>query len=824
MNSRKWIWMVLGILCCSTKGFAEPVKIGATAVLPDLERSHFNRYVNWRPADGEIVQVNPPRISWPYSPVWPQQTPDTLHTFTLQIASDSAFKNSIVDVTTEINFYNAIPALKGAKKWYWRVGYDMNTDQGKWSAIRSFTLSDDVVLWDRSAMAKPDFATLGHPRILFTKDNVDDIRALAKNNADSRAALDWMKARADEIMQKDWWVNFPKTDREEEPKEEFYQIAGDLTLVCFVWRMTQDDRYAGVKERALIWAGYPPGGRASPEGLGGDGSEDATQGSEFLALLFDWLYEDLNATEREAMIHSLTWRTDHMVNRFSWKRNGKVRSTSLSGRCSSHQFEGSMDAAVCGLVLYEHHAVGKEWYDLMSNYLVGVTCGFGFDEAWNEGPGYGSSKAKWLANASLYYDTSLPKVDLGRNPFYDRITDYFSRVIPVGMDHNAWGNQRNASRGNHLRHFRKFAYLTGDGKDLLNWHEYGGESFSDFRPWIEYVLPYYYEKPMPKPEEERVALFAVDGWGMAATGPPSLRSTYENGVGMIFQCRPRGGYGHSFNSDGSFQLHAYGQMLNHGGGSSGNRDAYAYHTMSHNTIMVDGLGQAQSERGMSLPTYGRMVGHAKGDDYVYFAGDASNCYPDEPGNYRRWSLPIDKVYEERALPYLKRFVRHMLFVKGKYFVIFDDLESTQPATYTWLYHILPDDPLGFDASQFAFDYAVGDVKVNMQHIAHPDQLVLDNRKGEDAFVNPMTGEDYREWRRTDILCGHNLWVSNKTPAKTWQFLTVVYPSRSGETPAKIERIDDFTVRVGDDVITFDPKSARAQDADFVVDVSAFRSP
>ncbi len=347
------------------------------------------------------------------------------------------------------------------------MGYDVGTEKEHWGGMRSFAIADDAVVWDRAALAKPNFAAQGHPRILFNKQNLKDIRALAQTDSSSKAALDWMRERADAVMAKDWWDNFPKTDREKEPEEEFYRIAGDLALVCFVWRMTGDDVYAGVKDRAVTWASYPPEGRASPEGikspegLRGDGNEDATQGNEFLALLFDWLYEDLSEAERQIMIDSLTWRVDHWMNSYAWKRHGMVRSTSLSGMISSHQYEGSMDTAICGLVLYEHSEVGQQWYDLMCNYLIGVTCGFGFDEAWNEGPGYGSSKAKWLANASLYFDTTLPEANFGRNPFYKKITDYFSRVIPVGMDHNAWGNQRNASRGNHLAHFRKFAYLMG---------------------------------------------------------------------------------------------------------------------------------------------------------------------------------------------------------------------------------------------------------------------------------------------------------------------------------------------------------------------------
>jgi hypothetical protein len=362
--------------------------------------------------------------------------------------------------------------------------------------------------------------------------------------------------------------------------------------------------------------------------------------------------------------------------------------------------------------------------------------------------------------------------------------------------------------------------LTGDGRFLLNWRQYGGEEFSKFRPWIEYVLPAYYDKPQPKPESKTVALFPVAGWGMAATGPPSLRSTYDKGLGVIFQCRPRGGYGHSFNSDGSFQLHAYGQMLNHGGGSSANRDAYAYHTMSHNTILVDGLGQAQPSNGQIHPNYGRIAAFSRGENYVYFAGDATRCYPRVPGKFSRWSLPLDDVYEKRALPYLKHFIRHVLFMKGKYFIICDDLRCSQSATYTWLYHILPEEPFTFDKSKFTVDYIVGDVKVRLRHIAYPERLELDDRVGMKAFVNPLTGEDYRKWRKGNILCGHNLWISNAVPARRWRFLTVICPVPPGETMPAIERLDDSTVRVANDIISLDADSSYARSASLVVDTAA----
>lgn len=983
--------VVVGVLVTMGAGRGEPVTIGAESVVPVNPRSEWSRYVNWRPADREAVTLNPPRMSWPYNPGFPEDVADARHEFRLQIADNPRFPNPVVDVTCWYNFYNTLPALDPDRRWYWRVGYDVGTEDESWSEVRSFTIADGATVWDRSALADIDFAALGHPRVFLRPERMDAIRALAETDPGSRAALERIVSVADATIAQPWWANFPATDRGAEPKRAFYRIAEDLVAVAFAWKLTGDERYAGVVERAVTFASYPPGGRASPEGLGGDGAEDATQGNEFLALLFDWLYEDMTDEQRAVMIRSLEWRVDHIMNNFSWSRgasrtassgallrltwrpgDGSASRTTLppadkwrqfeleievpegvtgvvvepfnyywagtvwwgpmsvsaapdgpnllrngdfsvadgqrpggwsassygtdartfweptggpggagavavtapassdrgswyqiiethgarvlyvcgsyrtkrapieaarpparvtggmAGMISSHQFEAAMDTAVCGLVLAEHSQIGRDWFELMLNYLIGVTCGFGFDEAWNEGAGYGSSKNKWLTNASLYFDTTLPGASLGRNPYYSRLGSWLRAIIPVGMNHHAWGNQANASRWNHLATFRKLAYLTGDGRFLYNWRSYGGELASSFRPWIEYVLPAYYPEPEAAPEADPVQVFPIDGWAMAASGPPSDPRTYAEGAGVILQCRPRGGYSHSFNSDGSVQLYAYGQMLNHGGGTSANGDAYAYHTMSHNVVLIDGLGQAQPPSGMRHPTYGHIAGFARGEmadggEFVYFAADPTLCYPHEPGSFSRWSLPLHEVYTHRALPYLESYVRHVLFVRECYFVIFDDLRCTQPANFTWLWHILPDDPLSLDPDRFAIDYRVGDVRVRLQHIYRPHALTLDDRQGLEGRTNPITGEDYRAQLRGDIVEGHNLWVSTREPAAQWGFLAVVSPQPPGGEIPEIERMDDYTVRVGSDIICFEPTSPNARQASIVVDRAAFRA-
>jgi hypothetical protein len=113
------------------------------------------------------------------------------------------------------------------------------------------------------------------------------------------------------------------------------------------------------------------------------------------------------------------------------------------------------------------------------------------------------------------------------------------------------------------------------------------------------------------------------------------------------------------------------------------------------------------------------------------------------------------------------------------------------------------------------------VAVRLQQVYRPDALVLDDRQRLEGRVNPITGEDYRPQRQGDIIEGHNLWVSTREPAAEWGFLAVVYPQPPGGAIPEIERLDDRTVRVGDDVICFDPASPAAGEATIVVNPAAF---
>ncbi len=808
---------------------SEPIiHIGHTALLPDDPTTHYSRAVNFAPGNGEVVNLNPPRFRWRYHPTEPGEGGD--YTFQFQIATDAAFQNPIHDIATPFNFYNTIAPLPGSGPYYWRIGY--REGQGEtivhWDHMRPFTITPNAQIWDRSLMAKPDFSHIGHPRMLFTEKTLPQLRNLIQSNEESRAIFARMQENAREIIQSDWWQHgLPDTDTQP-ASEKYYQLCGKLALVAFVYRITSDTTYAQVKKHALTFARYPKGRLSSPEGAGGekDANEDATQATEFLALIYDWLYPDLTEKERADFVHSLEWRIESFVYDFSWKRNHNgtrpayVHGGSLAVIGASHAFEGFFDTFPACLAIYEHSEIARTAFHLGIHFMAGVGSAHGFSEGWNEGPGYGNSKWAWQINAMSYLDSVFPNYGVGQNPWIKRTGEFMRLQTPVGLKHAPWGHGSNRASyyvNGHLRGYRKLAFLTGDGRFLANWEAYGGNPGRHLdRPWIECALPLWRSRPDPVIQEDHVRLFPQSGWVMAMSGPPNDPDTYNKGLGIVFCCRPRGGYSHSLASDNSFHIFGYGHDLSHAAGATPYGDACSFHSMSHNTILVDGLGQSQGRSKQPVPVIARLIAYQNTTDITYWCGDATLAYPRQPHEPRHWWGRLSDIYEHRDVRHLKRFNRHVLFMHNKYFVIFDDLEAAQPTSFTWLYHIQPEGPFQLDAKTGSFTYHIDSVRVDIAHLLGAGQLSIHDMQGEDGLKNPLTGEDYTEdWKNREgdkpFDVAHNIFITNQKPQTRWRFLSIIVPTPPGvQTDHNIERLDDLTVRITafgkTDIISFDPKT------------------
>ena len=138
-----------------------------------------------------------------------------------------------------------------------------------------------------------------------------------------------------------------------------------------------------------------------------------------------------------------------------------------------------------------------------------------------------------------------------------------------------------------------------------------------------------------------------------------------DGIMLLAKASPFGSFNHSHADQNSFILSAFGEPLAIDSGyypwyMSPHHKEWAIRTKAHNTILVDGEGQKEQD----LTARGKSVAFHGGKSYAYWCGEAAEAYAGR----------------------LKRFRRHILHLRPDAFVIYDDLESPQPATFQWLLH------------------------------------------------------------------------------------------------------------------------------------------
>jgi len=797
--------------------------IDAKSILRVDERCRYLHILGFRPGDGQVCKVSPPRFSWPYLPeIVPTSKMSVMPktTFTLQIAGSSSFDNPRIEVKdTPYNFYNALPVLPPGE-WHWRVGYRQEGKKLKWSATRTFVIPKGAVQWDRTIIDRIGEHLTEHPRILFTKKTWPAIKALRERNPECKQIYEEMLRRANSAMRRPWWKDFPKSDAERvggntkfHGSKYYAGIGRGLWAVARAYKFSGDPKYAGVKERFLKLAAWPPGGFSSPEGLGKADAKNSTAITMNLGMYLDWFYHDLTPSERKTILESLRWRIRHNIEGYSWRRRGKVKRNGVAMFPASHPYEDFMWTLPGALAAYEHLPVAKQAVEVGLHYLAGVTSGMGPDEAWNEGMSYGNWKCHTMITTATLFQCTVPELHLDLSPYFARVGEFFRWLSPLGIECCSFGNYGNSTNyvRTHHGYFRKLAYLTGDGRVLRNWeacHKKGKGARAYSEPSIEYVLPFHFQRPKPALETKRAALFPVEGWAFASTQPPSDASAYKNAVGMLFHCRPRGGYSHSFFSENAFDIFAYGAVIATGGAGTQNSNPLSRDSMSHNTILINGVGQSQNKYSRKHPWAGRIVAWHETPDYIYWVGDATGAYQKHSG--------------------LDRAIRHVLFVRGKYFVIFDDLGMTKgakPVRFSWLYHVRQDVPLEIKEQGDIIElrYAVRNTEVRVVQASGVAELKAANLRGVEAYRNPITGKNWfeavgkgisRSGRRITVKGGvkaqgetmNNVWITSKATKTSRTFLAVVMPWKKGMPEPRFERLSDHRVKVayGDrsDVIGF----------------------
>ena len=222
--------------------------------------------------------------------------------------------------------------------------------------------------------------------------------------------------------------------------------------------------------------------------------------------------------------------------------------------------------------------------------------------------------------------------------------------------------------------------------------------------------------------------------------------------------------GHQHNDQNGFVLHAYGEKLAIDSGyydwyGSDHFKQYSMQTKAHNTILVDGEGQADRKTGAD----GRIAAYFDAPAYGYTVGDASD----------------PEVYMER----LKRFDRRALFIKPHLVIVHDLLESAGgPARYDWLLHTVA--PIETDETG-GFSLTSGAALLQGRFLA-PRDIKLQVTEGfpvepvDGYSTRPVPPERYvKEWTLTAT-------PAEKTSAEDFLAALDVVRTEDGGTPAAVE--------------------------------------
>jgi hypothetical protein len=360
------------------------------------------------------------------------------------------------------------------------------------------------------------------------------------------------------------------------------------------------------------------------------------------------------------------------------------------------------------------------------------------DGGWHEGVAYWSS---YVSRFSYFADVmrAAMEIDAYKKPFFSRAGYYAMYLQPPGTPGGGFGDnvmERPASGNKSL-----MTALAAQARNP-HWQWYvdalGGPSpEGGYIGFVRGAMP----RVQPKPPDDLPTSRVFRGIGQAFLNT-NLRDAKQN-VEFGFKSSPFGTVSHGYDANNSFFLYAYGQRLFV---PTGRRDIYGsdhhqnwmWETKSTNSITVNGKGHTPKH---SVASAGRIIGFETSDWVDYVAGDAGGAYGDA----------------------LKRFERHVVFVKPELLVIYDVLEAPKASTFEWRLH----SPVEFKvAGQEDIGVASEDAAAR---VAMLWPRGLDVSVTDKYDVPPRERIKVKEWHLT----------AKSPAAETVEFVTVIRVARGG---------------------------------------------
>lgn len=718
------------------------VAVGMAAESLDQRPAKADEW-GYRPADGEVVQLNPPTFTW--------IAPAGARSYSVQWAGGREFRDATtVEGIVWPTYTHREPLAPGG--YFWR--YRAETKGGEpteWSVVRRVEVPAAAAVLPMPTVAEqrervPD----GHPRLFLRPEDLPRLRELAAGReqrafAELRRAADRFIAagptpepqhkgsardKENAELVRHWWPNREQTER----------ACSEAETIAFTYLLTGERKYGEAARRwVLHLASWDPQGTTNF-------TLNCEAGKPLLyrpARAYDWAWDMFTPAEREKVGAVMRERVIE-----AWNSGEVQRGTGhLQRPYNSHGNRIWHKIAEAGIAFLDEIPEAPLWLDYAVNKFFACYPVWSDDDGgWHEGVSYWSgyqAKAVWW----LQVAQSALGIDGLKKPFFAQVGDYPLYLAPPHSPNAGFGDLswRPMSAPGFLEYHLRVRGAAAERGHVAQWAWWAKENKLRENGG---VLGFLYRANLPplpagEPPTALPQSKVFHGIGVASLHTTLLDS--RDDVHLAFKSSPMGSQSHGHNPQNSFLLNAYGEALLV---ANGYRDLHGskfhyqwvHSTRAQNAVLVDGEGQLPH----SAASTGRIVAEKLTSAWDHVAGDARAAYGGR----------LDKA------------LRHVVLVKGErpFVVVFDDLAAPRPAKFQFMLHALK--PFEVDAGAARARLDLTKAGLGVAYLS-PVPLAFAQR---DGFEPPPSKEFPNQW---------HLEAGTTEARREIRVVTVLVPERAG---------------------------------------------
>jgi len=488
-----------------------------------------------------------------------------------------------------------------------------------------------------------------------------------------------------------------------------------------------------------------------------------------LSLSYNWIGEFLEPSERVTLREKLILQGSRLYN-YAVENMGKYWS---SVYWQSHNWVCFTALYTAGNALIDEHSKARAWVDIAKENFDIVLNVLSEDGSFFAGMRFWRYSLVWLLT---YMDMAkmLEGKDYYKDSAFMKNTFYFSlyQTTPNFEEIVNFGDCSSRRSGFSIAIYYKLAseyrlgysqWMASVIKDKALWkNEYYSDIGQDLLPEAFLELLWYDNTVAPMPPDDLPLVKYFEDLGLLV-----IRTSWnEDSTLFSFKSSPAGGHkawkiyhkaleekgwmvniaSHQHPDNNSFVLFSRGSYLAIDDGLVNSK--FAHH---HNTITVDNKGylnEGTYDVYYNLPfdAQARIDDFVHKNNYVFIRGEASKLYTSDLQ--------------------LKKFHRGVLYTGNGYFILLDELESSIPHTYSWLFH---SDHKIENIGENIFKTSKGNAQLSI-HSIYPQNLNYSFDE-EKITVVPMYS--------TPNLILHTkqnlLKLENREPVKNIRFINVLIP-------------------------------------------------